>query len=572
MTHRSTKVLAQGGKAPGVEHVVAADGRTPADRYQEMFVAIQQSRVFPDSKTFVDCQPLRDPQSIVARYRENHALPGFDLRAFVADHFITEPVHNSHYVSDPAQPIGAHIDALWDVLTRTPDSHPANGSLLPVPFDYVVPGGRFGEMYYWDSYFTMLGMAESGRHGLLRNMADNFAFLIDAYGHIPNGNRSYYLSRSQPPVFALMVDLFEEHGLKRAVHFLPQLLREHAFWMEGAEDTLPGNAYRHVVRMEDGALLNRYWDERDTPRDEGFLEDIEAGRLAGVIKDISAHGTVRTEASGAVVTPETFKSELFRDLRAGAASGWDFSSRWLADPDDLSTIRTTAILPVDLNSFLYKLETQISRLSGASGDEAGQERFRGLAEARRVAVDRYLWSDLTSAYVDYDWKLGKPREELTAAAATPLYVGLATQQQAHQVAQAMSVKLLAPGGLMTTERDSPQQWDRANGWAPLQWLAIKGLRRYNQRELAQDIAHRWLDTVGALYRRESKLVEKYALHADNVSDPHDVVGGGGGGEYPLQDGFGWTNGVTRKLLAEHPSHRTHQACAGEHRHGHPPSQ
>ncbi|WP_347555794.1 alpha,alpha-trehalase TreF [Robbsia sp. KACC 23696] len=555
MTQHSAKALAQGGKAPGVEHVAASDVLTPADRYQEMFVAIQESRVFPDSKTFVDCQPLRDPEAIIARYRADHALPGFDLRAFVADHFTTEQVHNSHYVSDPSQSIIAHIDSLWDVLSRTPDSHPANGSLLPVPFDYVVPGGRFGEMYYWDSYFTMLGLAESGRLNLLRNMADNFAFLIDTYGHIPNGNRSYYISRSQPPVFALMVDLFEQHGLKRAVHFLPQLLREYAFWMEGAEDTKRGDAYRHVVRMEDGALLNRYWDERDTPRDEGFLEDVEAGRLAGVIQP----GIQGADGS---VKPDAYKSELFRDFRAGAASGWDYSSRWLADPTDLSTIRTTAILPVDLNSFLYKLETQISRLSGASGDMAGQTRFRDLAEARRIAIDRYLWSEKDGAYVDYDWRLGRRREEVTAAAATPLYVGLATQEQAHQVAQAISGRLLAPGGLVTTEIDSPQQWDKANGWAPLQWIAVKGLRRYNQRGLAQDIAHRWLDTVGAIYQRESKLVEKYALHVNNAPDAADAVAGGGGGEYPLQDGFGWTNGVTRKLLEEHPAHRTHHVRAG----------
>lgn len=558
MTHRSAKALAQGGKTEGVEHVVAADVRTPADRYQEMFVAVQASRIFPDSKTFVDCRPLRDPELIIARYRTDRALPGFDLRAFVADHFTTEPVHSSHYVSDPSQSIVAHIDSLWDVLTRTPNSHPANGSLLPLPYDYVVPGGRFGEMYYWDSYFTMLGLAESGRLGLMRKMADNFAFLIDTYGHIPNGNRTYYLSRSQPPVFALMVDLFEQHGLKRATHFLPQLLHEYAFWMEGAEDTKPGDAYRHVVRMEDGALLNRYWDERDTPRDEGFLEDVEAGRLAGVIKDDAPPG------NGAPVTPDTYRSELFRDLRAGAASGWDYSSRWLADPTDLSTIRTTAILPVDLNSFLYKLETQIARLSEANGDVDAHTRFHALAEARRVAIDRYLWNDKTGAYSDYDWRLGTQREEITAATATPLYVGLATQAQAHRVAQAMADRLLAPGGLVTTELETPQQWDRANGWAPLQWIAVEGLRRYRQLALAQDLAHRWLDTVSVVYRRESKLVEKYALHSHNATE----AAGGGGGEYPLQDGFGWTNGVTRKLLQAHPSHRSHQARAGTDSRGH----
>ena len=126
-------------------------------------------------------------------------------------------------MSDPEQPLVAHIDSLWNVLTRHPREHPTRSSLLPLPNAYVVPGGRFGELYYWDSYFTMLGLAESGRADLLRCMADNFAYLIDTYGHVPNGNRSYYLSRSQPPVFALMVDLFETHGIGPALRYLPRL-------------------------------------------------------------------------------------------------------------------------------------------------------------------------------------------------------------------------------------------------------------------------------------------------------------------------------------------------------------
>ncbi|GAB2572262.1 alpha,alpha-trehalase TreF [Dyella jejuensis] len=511
--------------------VASADTLTPADRYQELFVAVQLGRVFPDSKTFVDCAPIGEPERILALYRQQHAQHGFDLAAFVRAHFEVPEIHRSHYVSVPGQSLRDHIDGLWDVLTRRPHHHPAQSSLLPLPEDYVVPGGRFSEMYYWDSYFTMLGLAQSGRHDLLSAMANNFAYLIDTYGHVPNGNRTYYLSRSQPPVFAMMVELFEEHGLCGALEYLPQLRREYDFWMEGAQTLRPGDAHRHCVRLEDGTLLNRYWDDRDTPREESYLEDVTTARRSS-----------RPQA------------EVYRDLRAGAESGWDFSSRW-CDGGKLESIRTTAILPIDLNAFLYKLEQQIAELSQADGQREQADAFRARADARGAAIQRIFWHAEAGSFLDYDWQRRAPRTALNAAASVPLYVGLASDKQAAQVALALRTRLMEQGGLGTTEAQSGEQWDKPNGWAPLQWLAICGLRRYGL-ELADDIAHRWLDTVSSLYERESKLVEKYVLVV-----PSGGAVGGGGGEYPLQDGFGWTNGVMRRLLHEKPGHQANQACA-----------
>ncbi len=135
---------------------------------------------------------------------------------------------------------------------------------------------RFSETYYWDSYFTMLGLAESGREDLLKCMADNFAWMIENYGHIPNGNRTYYLSRSQPPVFALMVELFEEDGVRGARRYLDHLKMEYAFWMDGAESLIPNQALSAMLCGCRRTLLNiRYWDDRDTPRDESGLRDVE---------------------------------------------------------------------------------------------------------------------------------------------------------------------------------------------------------------------------------------------------------------------------------------------------------
>lgn len=518
--------------AQRVAQVPPADPLTPADRYQELFVAVQTSRVFADSKTFVDCVPRSAPAAILEAYRARSVLPDFDLTGFVHAHFRPERRPDSGYVSDPERTLVQHIDGLWPVLTRQPREHPADSSLLPLPSPYVVPGGRFGEMYYWDSYFTMIGLVESGRADLVHSMADNFAHLIDTYGHVPNGNRSYYLSRSHPPLFALMVGLFERHGLRPALAYLPQLRREHAFWMGDGADLRPGEARDHCVRMDDGSLLNRYWDARDTPREEMYLEDVTTAQADG--------------------RPQP---QVYRDLRAAAASGWDFSSRWFDADGGLASTRTTTFVPIDLNCFLHALEMQIARLSNRCGDAQTAARFERHARNRRGAIGRWLWNDAAGAFADYDLLRGCVRMPCAATAAA-LYTGIASDTQGLRIGRFMRECLLDHGGVGSTCVRSGEQWDQPNGWAPLQWLAIHGLARYGQQPLSSEISRRWLATVGALYQREGKLVEKYVMEA-TPEGGH----GGLGGEYPLQDGFGWTNGVTRKLLHDDPGDPCHHARA-----------
>jgi len=529
----------------------APDTLTPGDRYQEFFTAVQEARVFPDSKTFVDCAPRGEPAAILDAYRAARHAPGFDLAAFVHAHFRVIQPAPSDYTSVPGQPIAAHIEDLWAVLTRHPKAHPPRASLLQLPHPYVVPGGRFGELYYWDSYFTMLGLIPGGHLQLLRDMVENFAYLIDTYGHVPNGTRSYYLSRSQPPLFALMVELAEQHGIAGQHRFLPQLRQEHAYWMNGSDGLAPGAARGRVVRLADGTLLNRHWDDRDTPREESWLEDVATARAA-----------------------DRDAAEVYRDLRAACESGWDFSTRWLREPArrgmphtaasvraasaaSLSSICTTSILPVDLNAFLYKLETKIAELAAGSGYTSTADEFTEHARRRKAAVVEHFWDPKQAAFFDYDWQQGVRRTCLTAACVVPLFVGLAEPAQAQAQAATVSKRLLAHGGLATTECPSDQQWDQPNGWAPLQWMAICGFADYGQEALSATLAKRWLATVAAVYEREGKLVEKYALRVVE----HESSAGGGGGEYPLQDGFGWTNGVTCALLARHPQHTAHGSCA-----------
>ncbi|MDB5912169.1 MAG: Alpha,alpha-trehalase [Ramlibacter sp.] len=518
---------------PHPRHAAAArapppDTCTPADRYQELFVAVQQGQVFADSKSFVDCAPRRPPRRILQDYRARCDRPGFDLKAFVHEAFDAPQPAESGFVPLPGQPLAERIEALWPFLTRQPESHPVHGSLLQLPHAYVVPGGRFAELYYWDSYFTMLGLPGTGSGSLVQAMTENFAWLVDTYGHVPNGTRTYYLSRSHPPVFTLMTQLCEQRGGAPAREYLPQLRREHAFWMAGEQRARPGCPVHRVVALDGGARLNRYWDARCTPREESWREDVATAARA-----------------------DRPPQEVYRHLRAAAESGWDFSSRWLEEDEDgrpsasLATIRTTDFLPVDLNCFLHELERHIAVLAEDAGDASLAHEFRARARQRAAAIQQLHWDPVQGCFVDYDWRRARPRRCLTAATLVPLFCGVATQGQASAVAQAVRARLLAPGGMGTTEFFSGEQWDRPNGWAPLQWMAAEGFARYGLTQLAQEIRHRWLTSVQTVYAREGKLVEKYALRPT----PAEHATGGGGGEYPLQDGFGWTNGVTACWLA-----------------------
>ncbi|AQR63607.1 trehalase [Brevundimonas sp. LM2] len=496
---------------------------TPADLYGPLFEAVQTERAFPDGKTFVDATPLYPVDEIMADYeRERPTDPGA-LRRFVEVRFIlptNDPANDATAIT-PGLPIKAHIGELWPLLTRPPLSPAAGSSALALPAPYVVPGGRFREIYYWDSYFTMLGLRADGQDALLESMLENFEALIADHGHIPNGARTYYLGRSQPPFFGLMVGLSKRTDASSRGRQLHAMQAEHAYWMSGVGCVQPTGACDHVVRMPDGALLNRYHDARDTPREESWAEDLQTARTA----------------------PGRPAPEVYRDLRSAAESGWDFSSRWFDDPQSLATVHTTEIVPVDLNSLLWSLERQIAAHCRALEDRACVRDFEGLAAERRRAIHRYLWSRAERRFGDWDRRTGRMTPSISAAGLYPLFAGLATDDQAQQTARLTEALLIAPGGLRTTTQTTTQQWDRPNGWAPLQWVAVEGLDRYGHHEPARRIATRWIATVDRVYRETGKMLEKYDVETQRP---------GGGGEYPLQDGFGWTNGVTRALLDRYP--------------------
>jgi alpha,alpha-trehalase len=356
-------------------------------------------------------------------------------------------------------------------------------------------------------------------------MLDNFAHLVRTIGHIPNGNRTYYLSRSQPPYFAAMVGLYATAtDTAQALGYLDALEGEHAFWMEGAEGLPRGGAHRRVVRLANGAILNRYWDDRPEPRPESYKPDYELGHAL----------------------PEPQRTAFYRNVRAAAESGWDFSSRWMRDSSDLRTLETTDLIPVDLNSLLYNLERTIAALRlkrGRSGDAEEAARFNKAADDRRTALLDAAYDPRSGYFYDVRWRTSeRVTDRPTLAAAAPLYFGLATPEQGRAVAARLEREFLEDGGFVTTRIVSGQQWDAPNGWPPLQWLAMEGSRRYGRADVADRARTRWLTQNRAIYRMTGKMTEKY--------DVTDLSRRAGGGEYPNQDGFGWTNGVALRLSAQ----------------------
>ncbi|MFT3682813.1 MAG: alpha,alpha-trehalase TreF [Ferruginibacter sp.] len=485
-----------------------------------LFEEVQLQQVFPDGKTFVDCMAKQPLDIILRQYNDQKNEPGFSLKEFVHANFELPAVFAGDYKTGSAVSVTEHIKQLWPVLTRQPDEK--KGSLIPLPHSYIVPGGRFGEVYYWDSYFTMLGLKASGMYDMIGNMVANFSHLIQTVGFIPNGNRTYYLGRSQPPFYALMIQLLVSiKGKAILPAYLSPLEKEYNYWMKGMAGLDAGkeSAY-HVVKMKDGEILNRYFDEFDTARPESFREDVELSHQA--------------KEDAAI---------LYKHLRAGAESGWDYSSRWFKDGKSFATIHTADIIPVDLNCLLYYLEHTIAEAAETAGDEEKYRQYAVLADKRKEAIQKYCWNENAGFYFDYDFVTASQKNELTLAGSVPLYFRIATESQADLVAEKLQAVFLKQGGLVTTLKQTGQQWDAPNGWAPLQWLAVTGLENYHHHSLANSIAQSWIKLNTDVFNRTGKLMEKY-----NVVDTALEAGGG---EYPGQDGFGWTNGVLLALIEKY---------------------
>lgn len=436
--------------------------------------------------------------------------------------------------------------------------------LLYLEKKYVVPGGRFNEMYGWDSYFIILGLVRDGRVDLARGMVDNFLFEVEHYGEVLNANRTYYLTRSQPPFLTSMVmsvyDAEKAAGhedrawLAKAYELA---IKDHDLWIKDPHlagstglaryfDFGDGPApesvkdetghYREVVAYflahpeQDHSLLVRKPSGQTTPLTVGSTYSLQVCDLA--------HTMAKPECT--VAADVALSSDFYKGDRSMRESGYDISFRF--GPYGAGTHH---FAPVCLNSLLYKSEKDLEQISTILRREEDAEHWRTRAEERKANIQKYLWNEQRGMFVDYDFVQQARSSYDYVTTFIPLWAGLATSEQAQALVQHLSI-FERPGGLVMSPYETGGQWDYPYAWAPNQFLADKGLRRYGFNKEADRVSYEFLSTVAENFRRDGTIREKY--NAVTRSSETQVTAG-----YHMNIvGFGWTNGVFLELLRDLP--------------------
>lgn len=414
-----------------------------------------------------------------------------------------------------------HVETHWSKLVKT--SAGARGSsLLRTPYPFLIPAGRFREAYYWDTAFGIDGLIATGRLELACMQADNLLDLIRRFGFVPNGNRDYYLSRSQPPLSSRVVravvgatqDQARRDGDTARSARLLDWVRERAvpllasefenFWSDSA------------TRFDAATGLHHHWDALNVKRPERYSEDEEA--------DLG---------------------KTLRDVRAMAESGLDFTILY-AGPSGRNEM--SAFAPVMLNAMLAQFAGDVAWLAGFAGMQEARERFSALAAARRASIDRHLWDEDAGYYRSLHLASGERSRGIGFTVFAPLFADIASPDQAERVLKAAQ-PLLRRGGVAGSSRfDSLHQWDGDNGWAPAQLMAVQGLERYGFTEIAHEIARRWLDALSTVFGRHGGFFER--INVETLDLPLRK-----GHQYPVQEGFLWTNSSFAWMATEVLGHR-----------------
>mmetsp|Transcript_31898 Transcript_31898/g.77730 ORF Transcript_31898/g.77730 Transcript_31898/m.77730 type:complete len:584 (-) Transcript_31898:153-1904(-) len=524
----------------------------------EILDAVQRLKIFNDSKTFVDMPMTADPEQIleafsklprpltkdtVSSFVSTLFLPaGSDVETHIPEDWNAEPGILARLGSNEnAKYWARNLNEKWKVLgRRTKDSvrlYPQRTSTLYREKPFVVPGGRFRESYYWDTYWIILGLLECDMLQTAVNMATNLLRDVETFKFVPNGGRLYYTNRTQPPLLTIMVkkihdyqkSLNERNESKMNIdafikYAVPVLDDEYRYWMDETEG--------HVVNVKmegNDVKLNRFFSREASPRPESYREDAAT---------IDAGGNCR-------------------EIRAAAESGWDFSSRWMKKPGNeskysLTMLRTRDIVPIDLNSFLYQMETELGNLHKSLGDYAKSSYYAAAAAGRKWAIFAGM-RDANGSFVDIWASTGDPSpNSISAASFVPMFAGLLDDmdekaKNEYVVNVVLKSPLLLQGGVSTTVVNSSQQWDFPNAWPPLQHMFVEGLYRLGTqmaKKIADTYSRTWLQSGYKAWKPKGDMFEKYDARHCGV--------GGGGGEYGVQIGFGWTNGVVLGLLRRHP--------------------
>lgn len=511
---------------------------------------VQRAKLYDDDKYFVDMK-LKVSSDIISSAFHNLSnespsmtiprdkllefvsvyfeKPGTEFEAWTPPDWHNQPQFLKKIANGKLHNWAINVHNLWKLLGKkirdSVKDHPELYSQIYTPYPVIVPGGRFRELYYWDSYWVINGLLLSEMTDTAYGMIQNFLYLVNRYGFVPNGGRIYYERRSQPPFLTLMVESYyqatKDKRFLRAA--LPTLEKEYTFWMQNRSV---------VVTVKDTEyVLNRFDVQVGLPRPESYTDDLE---LAEGLTDDS-------------------KQQLWTDLKAGAESGWDFSSRWYKDSDghhngSLRETRTSQIVPTDLNALLCRNEKTLASFHQIVGDSDSVARYEQAAARRLKAIESVLWDDQRGAWFDYNLLTGYKHMEFYPSNLAPLWAMCYSQHQADKAVQYLkgSGALQFPNGVPTSLKESGQQWDYPNAWPPLQHMIIDGLSKVSSddaKQLAHDLAQKWIQTNWLAYMKYEAMFEKYDVNGDGKP--------GGGGEYEVQLGFGWTNGVALQLLDQY---------------------
>jgi len=438
--------------------------------------------------------------------------------------------------------------------------------LLYLEHPYVVPGGQFNEMYGWDSYFIVRGLLRDGRRDLARGIVENFFYEIQHYGGVLNANRTYYLGRSQPPFLSSMILAVYQAAKAAGEENLDWLKRAYGFAVSDYQQ------WNRAPHLAGDTQLSRYFDEGDGPvpeimgdpahyyrevahylivhqgEDSPFLVPINAQHLAtpdtGPIFEISlcdpTSAQAETTAAASCQPPDRFalSQDFYKGDRSMRESGFDVTFRF-----GPFGAETQHYAPVGLNSLLYKTEKDLEEMCLLLGRKDEAKRWEEKSQARRARITKYLWDEKRGMFFDYNFETHKRSTYDYATTFYPLWAGLASREQARAVAA--NVKLFEqPGGIVTSRNNSGAQWDYPYGWAPIQLLAVEGLRRYGFTADADRISEEFLSMLLENFRRDRTLREKYNVVTRSAETEIEV------GYTRNMIGFGWTNGVALVLVDE----------------------
>lgn len=515
---------------------------------------VQMSGLFKDSKCFVDLKLKRDPELIRADFlklAEHFGYRNRDLlQQFIVENFdlSTDAEFEEWDPVDWKTDIGflldnirdeslrnlvAELHILWKTLSKKNAAdirqNPSISTSIPLPHGFIIPGGRFKETYYWDTYWIVRGLLKSKMEETAKGIIDNFLYLIKEYGFVPNGTRTYYLGRSQPPFLLSMMEKYtdktQDFGfLERSLPLLEQEIR---FFEEKRSLT--------VTLGDQSFFVFRYGSDCRGPRPEAYVEDME----------LASHFDTDSE-----------REEFFLHIKSAAESGWDFSSRWIISSDGsnqgtLENAKTNLILPVDLNALMFKNYRLLSDYFERFGNEEKSVHYKNKSIDLLNAISTIFWDADEEMWFDFDLIHHSRRRYFYASNLVPLWCRAYPLEQTGQVAKACvsyleREKVLDhPGGLPTSKYETGQQWD-FNCWPPLQHLIVSGLNKtedWKAKEVAFQIAKKYVQAALVSCGNESDVCRIYEKY-----HPILVGSAGGGGEYQVQVGFGWSNAVLLDLI------------------------